>query len=129
MFSIFDIFFVINVHDLFFCSDSHEDRSPTYLEIIKSSTEESPQVELHATAKAVVTELLNVLPLRLLEEQKKESEKKSKKKEDDSLLFNTKSILSFLAELIKSYPAVAKVFCDHSYPRGKFLAYILSATC
>lgn len=74
--------------------------------------------ELHVTATAVITELLNILPARFIEEQKKDAEKKSKKKDEDSFLFNTKTILSFLSELIKSYPAVAKVLCDHSFPRG-----------
>ncbi|KAH9407759.1 E3 ubiquitin-protein ligase huwe1 [Tyrophagus putrescentiae] len=99
-------------------TNSHEDRSPTYLEVVKEPTGGSTNVELHDTAKDVITELLCILPLRLMDEQKRDSEKKGKKKDDDSPLFNTKTILSFLAELIKSYPSVAKVFCDHVYSRG-----------
>src|SRR5699024_4398183 len=93
---------------------NHEDRTPSYLESVKNSTEPA-DVELHATAKAVIIELLNVLPGRLLEEQKKPS---NKKKTDDTPLYSSATILSLLAELIRSYQSVAKIVCEHLYPRG-----------
>lgn len=94
-----------------------EDRTPSYLELAYPTSERADE-ELSVCAKGVIIELLNMIPIKFLEETATGQDKQSEAKETEKPCFSASILLSLLPELIKSYQSIAKLICDHSYQRG-----------
>lgn len=82
--------------------------------------------EISTITKAIIYELLNLLPHKQNNEtnptddepMKTSDETSPSSSEHDNSVFSASSILSLLAELVRSYNVVAKTICEYSYPRG-----------
>lgn len=101
--------------------DSEDERTSTYLRAVNVKSGDSENsIEIPKIAKEIITELLNMLPLKYTQEsQANENDLNDKKlQEGCKNIFNVNSILSLLAELIRSYNVLAKVICEHYYTRG-----------
>lgn len=98
-------------------AENLEDRTPSYLELAYPTSERADE-ELSVCAKGVITELLNMIPIKFLEETATGQDKQSDANETEKPCFSASILLSLLPELIKSYQSIAKLICDHSYQRG-----------
>ncbi|KAJ6222788.1 hypothetical protein RDWZM_001333 [Blomia tropicalis] len=100
------------------------DRSTTLFRTLSLKAGENPDnsIVLPKITKDVVTELLNLLPLKRAEENKALAESTDNKSGDTKKakgqIFTSSSILALLAELTRSYNPIAKIICEHIYPRG-----------
>lgn len=107
-----------------------DERTGILLRLVTMKNGEQSDNQIYETPKItkdVIGELLNLLPIRHVEQIKynKSREERGVMEEEcpTKKLFQTANILLFLGEITKAYNFVAKIICEHTYPIGNTLHF------